>query len=66
MAYGYVELEDCEILEETEHALLVFYAEAGEEHWIPRSAVEEGDTYRAGFQGDLQIKAWKVNDLGWE
>lgn len=48
-ASGYVHLEDCEIVRETEKAFLVRYD--GEEYWIPKSQIADPDNYEEGCFG---------------
>lgn len=43
---SYVHLEGCYIVHDTLKALLVRYN--GEEHWIPRSVVSNGDNFEKG------------------
>lgn len=42
----YVELEDCDIIAETDLAFLIEYD--GDEYWIPRSQIEDPESLEEG------------------
>jgi len=48
----YVHLEGCRVIRDTEKAILIEYN--GEQHWLPRSVVSNGDNYEQGDK-DLTI-----------
>lgn len=62
---GYVHLEDCRVVHETEDAFLIEYE--GEEHWIPRSQVADPDTYESGDEGvTISVTEWIAKQKGIE
>ncbi len=64
-ASNWVHLEDCEVLKETEKAILIRYDD--EEIWLPRSQVSEGDKYTAGDKGvTVSISEYIAREKGIE
>ena len=53
------EFEGCTVLRETERALLVQIPDNGEDVWVPKSQLDEGNELDAeGDEGVLVVKAW--------
>lgn len=64
-ASHYVHLNDCEVKRTTEKAILIDYE--GEEIWLPRSQVSEGDKYEAGDTGvTISITEYIAREKGLE
>jgi len=57
------EFKDCECLKETPLAILVLIA--GEEHWIPKSQVDDdSEVWKEGDEGTLVITEWFATKEG--
>lgn len=52
----YVHLEDCIIKRQTDAAFLVEYM--GEDVWLPRSQIADGDDYSEGDEVTLTVTRW--------
>lgn len=52
----YVEVEYDEFLRETPNAGL--FVIDGEEHWIPWSQIEDGQTFDIGGEGSISLTKW--------
>jgi hypothetical protein len=62
---NWVHLEECKVLQETEKAILIEYG--GEEIWLPRSQVSEGDKYATGDEGvTISITEYIAREKGIE
>lgn len=62
----YIELEDIEILDETEKAVKILM-EDGEEVWIPWSVVEDNNEgFKEGYIGSISISEWWADKEGLE
>ena len=62
-ASGWVHLEDCAVLQTTANAILIDYE--GEEIWLPRSQVSEGEKYEMGDQGvTISASEWICRQKG--
>ena len=54
----FIDLGPCDIIRETDAALLVEFGD-GQEEWFPRSQVENGDSYQEGDQPEeFMITKW--------
>jgi len=63
MPREYVELEDCNIIKETEDAFLINYE--GEENWIPKSQIFEPNVYQEGDESvSIEITCWIAEQKG--
>lgn len=64
---GMVEFDDCEVLAETEKALLVYISAIVEEVWIPKSQVDTDDSEirEKGDVGMLVMTRWFAEKEGW-
>lgn len=65
-SHEYEEIEDVEVLQTTDKALLVKVPNQVAE-WVPKSQVDEetSDIHVTGDVGTLVIKAWIARDRGW-
>ncbi len=62
---NFIHLENCEIVKETDKALLIRYV--GTEHWIPVSHISGADAYSAGDKGvTVSITEWIAEQKGIE
>ena len=63
-ASSWVHLEGCKVNKATAKALLV-ELEDGEELWLPRSQISEGEKYDAGDEDvTISISAWIAQQKG--
>jgi len=54
------------VVQATDRALKVLNEDAGEEHWVPRSAVTDGEDLDEGDTVDaFELARWKAEELGW-
>ena len=60
-------LEDCELIAETEAAILIEFDDGGTEpeigvnrFWIPRSVIESSDLEEVGDIGDIEVATWFI------
>lgn len=68
----WVEIEGCEVIAETDAALLVLLDPAhvrdGGEHWVPKSQINDDSELRAnhdrGERGTLIVKRWLAEARG--
>ena len=64
-ASNWVHLDDCDVLRTTEKAILVEYD--GEEIWLPRSQVSDGEQYEEGDTGvTISITEYIAREKGIE
>jgi hypothetical protein len=61
----YVHLEDCNIVAETDAAILIEYE--GDRHWFPRSHVADADDCKPGEKGrTVSVSGWIARQKGIE
>ena len=60
----YVEVEDVEVIHETEEAILVLAY--GDEVWLPRSQVKNGHLgwLYVGYVGSIEVADWLAHEKG--
>lgn len=62
---GYVHLEDCTVVRETDAALLVKYD--GTQYWLPKSQIADPDSLEVGDEGvTVSITEWIAEEKGIE
>jgi len=52
------------VLRATDRAVQVDHE--GEEEWIPRSCIRDGEDLEEGFEGEIEVADWKLRALGWD
>ena len=56
--------DDCEVVHETNKALLVSIPDLGCKKWIPKDAIhDDSEVYKEDTDGELVLKSWF--DLGY-
>jgi hypothetical protein len=59
----YVHLDNCDVIAETDAALLVVYE--GEEIWLPKSQVADPDDYEPGDESvTISVTEWVADQKG--
>ena len=59
-----VYIEDVLVIHETEKALLCQIK--GEEHWIPKSVIDDdSEVWKNGQEGELVVAEWWTEKNGW-
>lgn len=61
----YVHLDECNIIAETDAAILIEYD--GERDWFPRTQIADADDYKPGQKGrTVSVTAWIARQKGIE
>jgi hypothetical protein len=50
--------EDCEVVRQTEKAILVDIPEAGEQKWVPKSIIDKDSEVPTDLKGCLIVPRW--------
>ena len=58
-----MEFDDVEVLAATEKAMLLLF-HGNEEHWVPRSQIEESDVSEKGDKGTVVLSTWITDKIG--
>lgn len=61
-----VSQSNCVCIAETDKAILVNVPDEDKEVWVPKSMVhDDSEVYAKGHRGELVVKSWLANKLGW-